>query len=578
MSRRSSRIVAAPPRPTAPAAPVPLTHPAHALAILVAVACVIVSVSFRMYDLDVWQHLVFGKAMAMLGEVPRTQLWTWPDRGAPIANPSWGFSWAVWPFWAWGGAWGLALWRVLTTLVTFTLAYVTARRLGARGVVTLLAIVVCALVARSRSQVRPETLAAVWLALVPFLLHGVRRPLVRDVGLLVVALAWANSHVSWWLGPLLVVLHALALARSRERRGDATRLALVALAMVALAALNPFGLEGMLRPFRFAVTWRHDAFLAGISELQPIDWASHVADGLPLVLLGWPLLALARMRRQGFDVEETLVCVLFTALALQGSRFVAPYAIVAAPWCARDLDAWMADRRTGFARASAWTQGLVVALVMPLACAWEWTHFEGRLGVTPDLRRAPVAACDFMQAHDVRGRMLNDFFLGGYLLWRFWPDSTRAPYMDIHPEDTPAPRREAVLAAFTSRRGFEALDARERFDQVLLSRSPLPRAGLADLLDRERDWALVHVDDATALYLRRDGSCAAVADSFAYPVLPGGALALAELRTACAQDTALARQVWGELERQRASSRAHARFDDLRAVCATSLGIPFVRE
>ena len=209
---------------------------------------------------------------------------------------------------------------------------------------------------------------------------------------------------------------------------------------------------------------------------------------------------------------------------------------------------------------------------------WEWTHFEGRLGVTPDLRRAPVAACDFMQAHDVRGRMLNDFFLGGYLLWRFWPDSTRAPYMDIHPEDAPAPRRDATLAAFTSRRGFEALDARERFDQVLLSRSPLPRAGLADLLDRERDWALVHVDDATALYLRRDGSCAAVADSFAYPVLPGGAIALAELRSACAQDTSLARQVWGELERQRASSRAHASFDDLRAVCAATLGMPFVRE
>jgi hypothetical protein len=100
----------------------------------------------------------------------------------------------------------------------------------------------------------------------------------------------------------------------------------------------------------------------------------------------------------------------------------------------------------------------------------------------------------------------------------------------------------------------------------------LPRAGLADLLDRKREWALVCVDDAAALYVRRDGPLAAVADSFAYPLLPGGALALDELTRACAADTAIARQVWGELERQHASSPAHASFAALRAACATALG------
>ena len=216
---------------------------------------------------------------------------------------------------------------------------------------------------------------------------------------------------------------------------------------------------------------------------------------------------------------------------------------------------------------------LQIAVVAPLLCLPEWLGHENRFGVAPDLRRAPVAACDFMQAHGVRGAMLNDFFLGGYVLWRFAPDSTRAPFLDIHPEDAPAERRAATLAAFTSRRGFESLDARWRFDHVLLSRSPLPRAGLADLLDRKREWALVCVDDAAALYVRRDGPLAAVADSFAYPLLPGGALALEELTQACASDTALARQVWGELERQRAQSNANTSFAGLRRVCATTLGM-----
>ncbi len=578
MSRRPTRSKSAAPRPVAPPTPasMPATHPAHLAALLVAFACVLASVSFRMYDLDVWQHLAFGRVMAAMGEVPRTQLWQWPTHGTPVVNPSWGFSWLVWPFFEAGGVWGLAAWRWLTTAVVASLVWATARRMGVRGIPALIVLVLCGLAIRSRSQARPETLALVWLAAVPFVLHAVRRPLVRDAALVGIAWAWANSHLSWWWGPLLVTLHAAGTWRTAATRRDAVRLVLVALAMVAVAFVNPYGPELVQRPWRFVSEWRHDPFLAGISELQPLAWRMNLTNGLPLLLLGGPLLAWARARRHGVDLGEALMLGVFTALALQGSRFVAPYAVVATPWLARDLEAWLATWRRGPLHASPGRQALAFALVAPLVCLPEWTGYEGRLGIAPDLRRAPVAACDFMQAHGVRGRMLNDFFLGGYVLWRFAPDSTRVPFMDIHPEDAPAEQRAGTLAAFTSRRGFEALQARYAFDHVLLSRSPLPAAGLADLLDRKREWALVCVDDAAALYVRRDGPLAAVADSFAYPLLPGGALALDELTRACAADTALAQQVWGELERQRVSSSAHASFDRLRATCATTLGVSVV--
>ena len=33
----------------------------------------------------------------------------------------------------------------------------------------------------------------------------------------------------------------------------------------------------------------------------------------------------------------------------------------------------------------------------------------------------PIAACDLIAAHGVRGRSFNQMRSGGYLLWRFWP-------------------------------------------------------------------------------------------------------------------------------------------------------------
>ncbi|HEY2956273.1 MAG TPA: hypothetical protein VGK89_13630 [Candidatus Eisenbacteria bacterium] len=69
---------------TNPRLELPLVRsPALIAAALVAAACVVVSVSYQIYDPDLWQHLVVGKAIWTLHRVPTTQLWSWPTYGAP---------------------------------------------------------------------------------------------------------------------------------------------------------------------------------------------------------------------------------------------------------------------------------------------------------------------------------------------------------------------------------------------------------------------------------------------------------------------------------------------------------------
>src|SRR5207245_1547337 len=122
-----------------------------------------------------WQHLVFGKAIWSLHRIPRTQIFTWPDFGAPLVNPSWGFSAVLWPFWSVGHVAGLFVWRWATTLIAFFLLWRTSRRLGAAGFGSLFVIVACALIYRQRSQIRPESLASVWFALTIWLLETRRQ-------------------------------------------------------------------------------------------------------------------------------------------------------------------------------------------------------------------------------------------------------------------------------------------------------------------------------------------------------------------------------------------------------------------
>src|SRR5439155_8147431 len=173
------RTGAAPPRAKleAPVAVplLPLRHPALLLVALLAAAGIVASVSFRILDTDFWQHLLVGKAIWRLHRVPQQHLWTWANYGMPEVLPSWGFRALIWPVYRAFGIPGLFAWRWATTLLAFGLMWATARRMGARGLTPLVILVWCSLVYRHRSQIRPETLAAVLLAIEIWVLE-LRRP------------------------------------------------------------------------------------------------------------------------------------------------------------------------------------------------------------------------------------------------------------------------------------------------------------------------------------------------------------------------------------------------------------------
>ncbi|MEK7824693.1 MAG: hypothetical protein AAB290_06600 [Candidatus Eisenbacteria bacterium] len=554
-TRRAGPAAPRPPGapPTISAQPLSPTHPAALIATLVAVACVLVSVSFHLYDADAWQNLAFGKAIWTLGKIPHTQIFTWPNFGAPLVNPSWGFTALVWPFWSVGGVTGLFVWRWLTTLIVFAVLWITARRLGAVGLTPLWALVVCALIYRQRSQIRPETLASVWFALTLWLLE-VRRQggPDRSVWLIAVAWAWANSHISYYVGFLLLGIHLLdgLIGRGSAGAPSTRRLWLVALAMAVVSFANPYGWQTLARPFQYLLVWRHEPMWRVISEIKPVDWRINLANGLPVVMAGWPLLALWRWRRRGVDRVELLMCGAFTVLGLSSSRFIATYALAAAPYLARDLDALVRTwpRPSGLARP--WHRAALVSALC-IAVGWrEWTRYQGPIGVAFDLRHTPKHACDFMAAHGVRGRGFNHFYLGGSQMWHFWPDRERLPFMSGSPEDSSPEIRDLYYRAISSPEGWRDLDARYRFDYALLSRRYTDHYGLLDLIDADPTWAVVFVDDVAAVYLRREGPLAAVADSFAYRLVTGGRTRNAALVERAKGDTALRAALIAELERQ----------------------------
>ena len=542
----------------------PLRHPALLATLLVVAACIVASGSFRFFEPDMWQHLLVGKAIWQLRSVPTTQQWTWPTWGAPDVNSSWGFEALLWPFWSVGGIWGLVAWRWLTTLAAFALLWAVARRMGARGLGALFVVALCAVVYRPRTNIRPETLAGVLLALELWILESRRRGAADRVAWLpAVAWAWANVHISYYLGLLVAGVYLLdQVGRPQRARAagaatpSARPLALALLAAVAVSFLNPFGWRALWQPFDFFLHQRNEPIYRTIGELLPLDWKDYWRQGLPFVMTGWVALLLWRWRRLGLDLAEVLLCAGFTLLAFATRRFVGFYALVAVPFLARDLEVWLGLRRWRW-RPVPWVAAALTSLACVAVGLYEWTRPFPRWGLGLDPSGQPAAACDFIARHGVRGRGFNHFHLGGYMLWRFWPERDRLPFMDIHQAGT---RDDRNLYAFAQvdRDAWLELDRRHRFDYALLARHQGPDDRLPDWLEADSTWALVFADDAAMLYVRRGGALEPVARDQGFRHYGAGRARSSELGAACVRDPALRGEVESELDRQIGSSPRNA--------------------
>ena len=550
---------------------------------------VALSVTFRLGDADLWQHLAVGRAIWKLHSVPATNLWVWPLYGMPALCPSWLFRALLWPFWAAGNLDGLYLWRWMTALAAFALLLASARRMGARGFSALFVLALAALSYRHRSQVRPDTLVAVLLAFELWVLVRWRadgRP--RRAAIALVLWAWVNAHVSWPLGFCLLGAFALD-AEWRATRGRGRPAAALvphlqaALAGALLGFANPSGWRALAEPFTFVLAGRATPLYSNIAELQPLMWSVHWKTGIELLIVGWPVLIVERAARRRMGLDEILSCVLFTSLALTSQRFAGLYALVAAPFVARDVAEWLAARATASAGASKtpaapdaaaaseqatppWRRFAFLTLATLGVSALEWARPDLPLGMDIDLRQYPVGACDFIGAQALEGPIFNEYYYGGYVLWRFWPERSRLPFMDAHQSGTPEDRALYPFV-FRSDAAWHELDARRQFELLLVDGSlrHVPGDRLPDILDADSSWALVFRDDQACLYARRGGVNGSAAARQGYRLVPGGSARLPVLGAACERDSALREQARAELERQAAASPYNSRASSLLA-------------
>ncbi len=437
-----------------------------------------------MEETDLFFRLATGDEILRSGALVRRNLFSFTYPDAPYFDSAWLFDLGVAGLYRAGGFPAIVLAKTAVLVATFALAYVVCRRHGAGRVASAVALATGALVMRDRFVERPHVITFLGeVALLGLLATRERAPRRLWLAVPLTAL-WANLHAGAFIAPVILLCGGGFL---------------VALASAVALLLTPVG-PGLFRYLAFHA----DIFaLHPVDEFRPPTWTSDA----PLLLYAAVAVALAVFVRPPPGEargrwRDTLPAVALALLAARSVRFGADLALVAALLVAERLS-WLARRLVPAAELWRTTAVSAVAGLALAACALFPRVAAARAGrpfVSLDLveESLPLAAIKFAEDHDLTGRMYNDFELGGYLAWHWFP--RHRVFVDGRLPAYPVEFHRLLGRADLSRADWDAAMARLGVDTALLGYAGVNRR--VSFWDPVR-WALVYREQDARVFVRR---------------------------------------------------------------------------
>ncbi len=433
-------------------------------------------------DGDTWSHVATGDWILQHGAAPRTDPFSYSFAGAPWTAHEWLseilFALAY-RIAGWSGV--MLLTSAAAGLATFVMAHRTARDLT--GVALIAVTALAAGLLAPGLLARPHVLAlpvlALWGAGLMEARKGGRAPSLALIPLMTL---WANLHGGFALGLALIApfaIEAVVASASEHRPSLLKSWGVFALASLGAALLTPFGVDGLLFPFKLVGV----AHLADIGEWRPESFA-HPG---PMEIAMLALLALALTRPFRMSLTPAALLVGLVHLSLQHSRHETLLAILA-PMLLAEPIACALDAPTPAAPPARWP--LLAAVTLALGLAGARLALPVARGDGPN---APMTALQAVPKALRKRPVLNAYGFGGYLIW----EKVR-PFIDGRADmygDDFLGLYERIDAGDP-----EALEATlKRYDVAWTLFAP--GQPVAALMDREPGWRRLYADKFAVVHV-----------------------------------------------------------------------------
>ncbi len=441
-------------RPAAARSPRPPAHdvaPPAAARTLRRLACVLVGASLvtcalyaalgRSLDTDLWWGLATGRYIVEQGRIPDRDVFTFTAENAPWVNQEWLSHVLHYVLFRELGGRALALYKIALAAATVLLAASVGRRRSGSFVLGAGSAMAAAFLCRTYFDIRPQLFtflgALAMVAITDAYRRGARPRLLLTLPLLTAL--WANLHFGFVYGAgSLLLIAAVEIAKAASGLPDrplAMRRALwlgaAAAAATLATAVNPEGFRALTFPFtslqpdgpwKDLVEWQPTVLFAR-GPLNPIFFGYFLVAQIVVAAVA------AGMAPRRFDLTDFAHVAATGAMAISARRFIPLFALVSAPFLARNVALIQRRLRGGAEDApeleragDATAVGLLAAAVLGFtllqAVPAARADFAG--GLFPGMVGNyffPAGGVEFLARNPLPGRLYHPYVWGGYLTY-----------------------------------------------------------------------------------------------------------------------------------------------------------------
>ena len=450
---------------------------------------------------DLGRHLLLGRIILERHVVPDTNFLTYTHPDFPFVNHHWLSEVMLYLLHKAGGLNGLIIWKMFMMTAALGIALCAIRPQRDYGLYWIAGIL-AAVMMSFRAHIRPELFTYLFVALYLWFFEHIRQGAKwpRWV-ILLIACFWANAHIYFIFGIGMIGTFAWETwRRDRSRTALARELAWLG-AVILVSCINPNGAKGLLYPlaiftnYGIGITENMSPLACWQSVLNPMLIALPFMSGLVLwavwagrgdsrpansIIALVALLATWKMARSAPLLALTGLPLIVGALG-SSSRFrVSSFKLPILPLVALILNAWLIS-----GVVSGWYSRVFPSPIPPTPFGFDREERFSRLTA--------------LAQNGLQGPIFTDYNIGSLVEYELYPEPG---YCDNRPEAFPASfwRAEYLPALALTGRWTQVCEAR-KIQAVIVSLAGVKEAYIQELM-RRPEWALVHLDEICAVFVR----------------------------------------------------------------------------
>jgi len=460
---------------------------------------------------DLGRHIKNGE-LILNGDsgILKSNFYSYTEPDFPVINHHWGGGVIFYLIWITAGFTGLSLFYFILSLFIFYLFFHIAKKESNFNIAFIVSLLLIPLIAQ-RTEIRPEIFSYLFIALFFWILWSWQKKKISDKWLFilpVLGIFWVNMHIYFIFGPALIGLFLVDRLISKKK--ILNKLGLVFILTSLASLINPFFIKAVLEPFNIFKEYGYR-----IVENQSVWFLDNLGiinnPNLDLFKIAFAIVVLSfiiilALKRKRFSFIYFILAIVWSILGWLAIRNFTMFGLFALPIIAYNVKNLLNKKN----KLKSFNSKLVFIFISFAIFFISFTVYSQRLPLQKfsfgfGLVQGNNQSADFFRAHNIKGPLFNNYDIGGYLIYHFYPQEK--VFTDNRPEAYSVSFFEDIYISSQQDNSIWQKQMKiHNFNAIFFAHRDYTPWGQNFLIERVNDfeWAVVFMDQYAIIFLKRN--------------------------------------------------------------------------